>query len=277
MNGEILFSMVNEPEKYQYFYLKLSVEFNNFLDSLERVFEDYIDQENNQMIKPISVMNAMLKWLRHLPRYVQITRTMDQELVNFKDHIRLGDIDPQKSLEVLFKTFKNQPEIIGKYVAGLEGFYGKIKTQLASEIYQIIGVKNFGGMIEWVNLQGPSSYKQNNLVKSLKSNLDPTMWLENITFDLVGVELSNWSDKTKEMFLNQVHYEYDNLNTHLNNEDAIVIQISDKVKSIKKTELSTKSLTLHQNVSRILKNGGRNVPKEEIENIVLLLLEDFVE
>lgn len=277
MNGEILYSMVSEPTKYQYYYLKLSDEFNIFLDKLESLFISYMDDENKQMIKPISVTNAMLKWLRHLPRYVQITREVHQNLVDFKDAIRLGEIDPQKGLETLYNIFKDQPKTIGIFVSELEEMYDNLKYQIETELYNIIGVDSFDDLKVWLSKQEPSSYKQNNLVKTLRNNIDKENWLDQITFDLVGVELFNWSDKTREMFLNQIQYEFSNINSTMNNVNSIVIQVSDKVKSIKKTELSTKSKTLHQNVSRILKNGGRNVPKEEIENIILLLLEDFVE
>ncbi|WHY88586.1 hypothetical protein QNH39_12400 [Neobacillus novalis] len=278
LNGEIIFSMVQEPEKYNYVFLRLNDEFNQFLSIMEQIFSDYIDTGNIQTIKPILVSQAILKWLRSLPRFVQITRNLDDELVKFKDEIRTSEIDPQKGLTLLYERFKYSPVNLEKFVRRLNNEYSSFKSELVNELFNTVGVKDLIELQTWIKQQNPIFYKENNLLRSLNLHLESEDWIERITSDIVGVELSNWSDKTKEMFLVQVKNNVSKLeeeNTSDNN--SIVINFNNKRKIIKKAELSTKSITLHQNVTRILKNGGRNVPKEEVENIVLLLLEEFVE
>lgn len=277
MNGEILFSMVNEPVKYQYNFLNLSDEYNDFIIFLEDTFANFIN-ENEKVIKPILVTSAMLKWLRSLPRFVQITRNDNEELISFKDTIRLSEIDPQKGLQLLFDQFSGNREKILKYVNELNDSYEDFRDEVINKLNQIIEVESYQDLKIWAKNQSPVSHKQNNLVKSILNSVDSDRWIENVAYDLVGVELRNWSDKTKEMFLVQVQSEHQKLkDTRTSFDNSIIINYQDRTKSIRKTELSTKSRTLYQNVSRILKNGGRNVPKEEIENIVLHLLEEFVE
>jgi hypothetical protein len=278
LNGEIIFSMVNEPEKYNYVYLRLNDEFNAFLSMMEQIFSEYIDAENIQTIKPILVSQAVLKWLRSLPRFVQITRNLDSELVEFKDEIRTSEIDPQKGLTLMYERFKDNPVNLEKCVRRLNNEYSNFKTNLINELFITIGVKDILELQTWIKEQNPIFYKENNLLKSLHVHLDCHDWIERIASDIVGVELFNWSDKTKEMFLVQVKNNVSKLEEeNINDNNSIIISFNNKSKIIKKAELSTKSLTLHQNVTRILKNGGRNVPMEEVENIVLLLLEEFVE
>lgn len=278
MNGEILFSMVTHPEKYQYNFLSLTNEFNSFISFLEDVFKEYINPEDGQSIKPILVTTAMLKWLRTLPRFVQITRNDNEELVSFKDNIRMTEIDPQKGLQSLFDQFRDNPEKIQSYVRDLNESFEDFRKSIESELLSIINVGTFQELKEWGNKQNPVLQKQNNLIKSITNSVDAEHWIDKVAYSLVGVDLTNWSDKTKEMFLVQVQSEYQKLNnSETSFDDAIVINYKDHTKSIRKAKLSTKSQTLYHNVSRILKNGGRNVPREEIENIVLHLLEDFVE
>ncbi len=278
INGEILFSMVNEPEKYEYNFLKLSSEFNSFVSFLEVVFKEYINPVDEKSIKPILVTNAMLKWLRTLPRFVQITRNVNDELVSFKDSIRLTEIDPQKGLQLLFEQFGERPDRIEDFVNELNDSFKHFSKGIVNELFNIIQVDTLHDLKKWVENQNPVLQKQNNLIKSIIANVDYENWIDKVAYDLVGVELTSWSDKTKEMFLVQVQSEYEKLRSYdVELDDSIIINYKDRTKSIRKAKLSTKSLTLYNNVTRILKNGGRNVPKEEIENIVLHLLEDFVE
>jgi hypothetical protein len=278
LNGEIIFSMVKEPEKYNYVFLRLSNQFNQFLSVIEEIFKDYIDTENIQTIKPILISQAILKWLRSLPRFVQITRNLDYELVEFKDEIRISEIDPHKGLKLLYDRFKDNPERVKTYVTKLNNEYSQFKNDLKNELFNAIGAKDSTELQRWVKNQNPIFYKENILLRSINTYLDSEEWIEKIASDIVGVHLSSWSDKTKEMFLVQVkNYVLKLEEENHNDNSSIVISLNNKNKIIKKAELSTKSLTLHQNVTRILKNGGRNVPKEEVENIILLLLEEFVE
>ena len=49
------------------------------------------------------------------------------------------------------------------------------------------------------------------------------------------------------------------------------------MKSITNVELSTKSQTIYNNINRMIRNAGRNVPREEVEYLVYKLLEEIIE
>jgi hypothetical protein len=278
INGEIIFSMVEDPESYQYACLVLSDGFNHFIEFLEEEFKDFIELDNKKLMKPILVTSAMLKWLRNLPRYVQITNSLDEELLNLKDLIRMSEIDPQKGLKSLFKYFNDHRMKLKECISKLSKLYDSIKIEIEEEVYNKIGVNGLEDLQKWLDNQKPSILKENNLLKAIKTHIIESDWIEKVTFDLVGVELANWSDKTREMFLVQVENELNKIrNNAQSTKDTVEIHMNNTTKIIRRSVLSTKAKTLHQNVTRILKNGGRNVPKEEIENIVLLLLDEFVE
>jgi hypothetical protein len=278
LNGEHIYSMVSEPDQYQYVYMHFENEMNSFVEYLFDLFRNYIDPENRGLNKPLLVISAMLNWLRQLPRYVQITRTIDSNLVTLKDRVRLAEIDPKEGLEKIYEQFKDQPNLLRHLIDKLNTAYLELEDDIKKIIFNKIGVNDNDELKIWIENQQPSVLKDNQLAKSLKNNLYTKDWVKNVSYDLVGVELQNWSDKTKEMFSNQLNYEYGKINKQTQtSSDSVQIQMDDGLKVIRKANLSTKSRTLHTNVARILKNGGRNVPKEEIENIVLLLIKEFVE
>ncbi|WP_342025547.1 hypothetical protein AADC60_16130 [Cytobacillus pseudoceanisediminis] len=278
LNGEHIYTMVSEPDQYQFVFMHFKDEINSFVGYLQDLFRNYINPENQGLNRPLLVISAMLNWLRDLPRYVQITRTIDSNLVALKDSIKLAEIDPKVGLEKIYEQFKDQPDLLKHMVDNLNTVYLGLEDEVKNIICNKIGVNDYSELKFWVENQQPSVLKDNQLAKSLKNNINSKEWVKNVSYDLVGVELQNWSDKTKEMFFNQLNYEFSKINMQTQTpSDSVQIQMGDGVKVIRKSKLSTKSQTLHTNVARILKNGGRNVPKEEIENIVLLLIKEFVE
>ena len=93
----------------------------------------------------------------------------------------------------------------------------------------------------------------------------------------IGVSFETWSDNTVEMFFTQIKNEFDQLNRTENNDSKHVhLSLDGNIKVISKVNLSPKSQTLYQNVYRIIRNGGRTVPQEEIEYLIYELVKEFV-
>src|SRR5690606_20826080 len=81
ITGETLFIMIDEAGEYDYLFFEYDEQLDTFLDFLESEFHPYITNEDQNKPQPIKLTNAMLKWLRSLPRYTQISREMNLEFV----------------------------------------------------------------------------------------------------------------------------------------------------------------------------------------------------
>jgi hypothetical protein len=278
INGEKLYLMFEEALDYKYVYYNFDNKYESFFHSLVDIFGKY----ENELVKnkPIVIRlnNAILTWLRGLPRITQITSKSRNELIWLKDTIRRSEINPQETLTQLFIRFGENIGQLIKYKNELEGYFDFYKSELEAEICSIANKDNFALLLTWAKEQPPVVQKQNNLIKNLLKCKNASNWIEEFSFNYLGIEIENWSDTTDELFRNQIEvdYKYTSI-TRLDNQDFFQISYNGKVKTVNKITLSTKSETIYQNVERMIKNAGRNVPKDEIEFLVLKLIDEFIE
>ncbi|WP_374148828.1 hypothetical protein [Priestia megaterium] len=278
INGEKLYRMFDEASEYNYAYYNFDVKYQRFFEVLEEYFGCY----ENEIIKnkPIVIRlnNALLTWLRGLPRITQTTNQMSEELVWLKNTIRRSEINPQATLTELFNKYGDNFEelLLGKQE--LEQHFNYYKLELKAEIFYITHTESFEELYNWAKEQKPEIQKKNNLIKSILHCSDFSNWLEELSYNIIGIEIKNWSDATNELLRNQLKLDY---KTAFQKEevqgDYLQVSYNGKVKTINKVTLSTKSETIYKNVERMIKNAGRNVTKDEIEYLVLKLVDKFIE
>ncbi|KZZ84381.1 hypothetical protein [Bacillus sp. SJS] len=279
INGEKLFMMFYEAREYKYIYYNFNNEFQKFFQMLEKEFGSY----ENELIrnKPIVIRlnNALLSWLRGLPRITQTTVFINKELITLKDTIRRSEINPQESLTKLFELYKDDAfQNLLEKKSELENHFYAYKDELKNQILSITKQEDFNRLVMWAEVQPPKVKKQNSLVKSILHCLSEDTWLCDFAFNYVGVEIEDWSDKTKEVFENQIASDFKaTLEQDREQENHHQITYNGKVKTVNKTNLSKKSETIYMNVERMIRNAGRNVTKDEIECLVLKLVDEFIE
>lgn len=276
INGEKLFQMIDEAEQYDFVYYEFSNEYNQFFSKLEELFSLKAEENLNHLPKHLRVMNLLLRWLRELPRFTQISSRVNEDVSQLKNIIRRGEVNPNKALQTLFELYNNKFDELKKHTDELEVFLTKKIKSLLNSTYKTIGINNYNEVRQWANNQVAVQQKENVVVKTVLSSSQEDL-IYNITFNLVGVAIEDWSDKTEDMFFVQLQSELRKLRENNQfSDNYIEVKIDDKVKAIPKVELSTKTKTLYRNVERIIRNGGRTVPKEEIEYLIYNLLEEFV-
>jgi hypothetical protein len=274
VNGEKLFKMIEEADQYSYVYYEFGKEYEILFAELEKLFEEYISEDILQMPKHLKLVSALLKWLRSLPRFTQISTQMAEELILLKEKIRLVEVNPNQSLESLIEIYKDDFNMLNKHVTEIESFVVNQREYYKNKVFKILNVSSYKELKQWADNQEVIVKKQNRLVKSiLKSNQEN--WFDLLANELVGVSLEDWSDTTAEMFFVQIKHEFQQLRIK-DASEHIQLSINGNVKIIPKVNLSSKSKTLYQNVQRIIKNGGRTVPKEEIEYLIYELVKEFV-
>jgi hypothetical protein len=278
INGEKLYKMFDEASEYQYVYYNFDVEYQGFFKELENQFGEY----ENELVKnrPIVLRlnNSLLSWLRSLPRITQITSDLDEQLIWLKDTVRKSEVNPQESLTQLYKRYGNNIEELDLHRLELENYFLKYKTKLEQDIIHICNTHNKEELYRWADQHSVEIKKENSLVKSIINSIYSEDWLVSFVNTYIGIDLENWSDTTHELFINQLNTDYKStLAINTINGDYIQLSYNGKIKAVNKVNLSTKSETIYKNVQRMIKNAGRNVTKEEIENLILKLVDEFIE
>ncbi|ANB59219.1 hypothetical protein [Anoxybacteroides amylolyticum] len=276
INGENLFKMIEEAEQYIYFYYEFGNEYEELFKLLEGLFERYIDDELAAAPKHLKIAKASLRWMRSLSRFAQVSSDMEEELIQLKEKIRQIEVNPNQSLEALIKKYGNNLELLKEHVSAIESFYINKKEQVKNKVYEMMNVSSYEELVNWANEQDPVSKKQNRLVVAILDS-DSENWFDLLTDRMVGVSFDTWSDNTVQMFFNQISNEYSQLaNGNVNKEQNIHLIIDGDTKVISRVNLSPKSQTLYQNINRIIRNGGKTVPQEEIEYLIYQLVKEFV-
>jgi hypothetical protein len=276
-NGTIIWDMLEDPSRHSYVFLEYSEKDNEFFNILLDEFGPYVSEFVLNKPKPIRVSSGLLRWLRQLPRYSQICNNVPRHIDNLRALIRKTEVDPKGALEDLLKEYQQKPLRIYEDKRELEKLFDKTKRDLESYVFQTIGLHSVAEIHLWANQQSPFSKKNNRLIYSLIQLEDYENWIENLSYSIMGVPLNDWSDATIDMFkyqlslLKEETLQGDTLDTSTLN---ISINGADKV--VKIMELSPKSKTLQENVRRMLKMGGRTLPKEEVEYLVINLLDEFI-
>ncbi|MFC5772828.1 hypothetical protein [Ectobacillus antri] len=278
INGEKLYKIFEEAKEYQYVFHNFDDQYHDFFTILEKYFGEFENEllKNKPLI--IRLNSALLTWLRGLPRFVQITDTLNDEDIWLRDVIRRSEINPQEVLNKLFKVYGDNFEQLLSQKENLETYFSVFKKKLQNEVMKITNVSSFNELTAWAQQQQSHIQKQNNFVKSILKTNDSTFWIEELARYFIGIELENWSDTTCQLFKNQLKADYDKI--YLLDEEAkdfIQLNFNGKVKTVSKVPLSTKSNVIYQNVERMLKNAGRNVTKDEIEYLIVKLVEEFIE
>jgi hypothetical protein len=278
IDGETLYKMFEEATEYQYVYYRFSEEYDNFFMHLESQFSNYQNELVNKKPRVIRLSSGMLTWLRSLPRITQISNDMSEEQRTFKELIRKSEINPQDTLKKLFALYKEDMEFITRNKKSLEIHFQMYLNLIEKEVNKVIKVESFDDARNWAMQQEPAIQKRNSLVKSLIKTNGAKKPFEEFISTFSGVEIENWSDRTSEVFNQQLANEYKSIsNSSGIDEKSIEIKYNNKVKSITNVELSTKSQTIYNNINRMIRNAGRNVPREEVEYLVYKLLEEIIE
>ncbi|MDF0728436.1 hypothetical protein PY093_17500 [Cytobacillus sp. S13-E01] len=276
VNGEILFSMVEDSSNYQFIYFQLDNRYNKLIENITTIFKEFYNDLNNTH-KILAANEAMLKWLRTLPRYTQTTNKLNERLLSFKMCIKHGEVDPTKAFEMIYNEFNDSIDLVDICVQELNSFISIEKKNLERNLLMLVGCDNYQQLKEWASEKTIPVQKENKLISSILTIQNERNWIEDLIINFIGIEIQNWTDTTREMFDHQISSEYNRLTEDFESDKEYkILTVGDTNRAIERVELSTKANTVYSNVSRIISNGGRNITKEEIEYLILMLVEEHI-
>ncbi|MFJ8236350.1 hypothetical protein ACIQ34_11450 [Ureibacillus sp. NPDC094379] len=286
LNGDKLYEILEEEgaENYRYSYEKIADNHLKFYNQVDSIFKEFTEErlEGLNISRLIQTCGTLVKWLRSLPRYVQITQDVSQDFDVLRTLIKQTEVKPQQSLNELYEIFGNDIERLQSVKSYAESLIETKREQAINTFIKITNISSREQLDFWLK-EKEKLIKTNDLVKSLSSSLKSESWIDSFLEQYTGVLLEDWSDKTFEKFTGELTAslreieEESILDGKSISNNVIPITIGNQTKTIAKTEFSVKSKTVYSNINRILKNAGRNIPKNEIEYMIFLLMQDYVE
>ncbi|WP_375005031.1 hypothetical protein [Bacillus velezensis] len=294
LSGDKLYEILEEEgaENYQYVYEQIDEKFILFFNNIEKHFSNHIEERlegvNNSRL--IQICGTLIKWLRSLPRFTQISTLVSKDFSLIRDIIRKTEVKPQEAISELYELFNNENFLellrIKEYA---ENFIIEVKADIVRDILKTTAFTSVEDLLDWSNNKHEYLKKTNELIKSILSSNEKENWVDSFLESFTGVFIEDWSDKTLEKFKREFKQNYQAVidfkeverseatNSFKEESAYIKIGVSDKTKVISKVDFSVKTSTVYSNIDRIIKNAGRNIPKDELEYMIYLLLEKYVD
>ena len=106
-SGSNIFDMVvNHSERYSYDFFELDKKYEVLVSELEKVFKHFYPNDQESKHRPILLCDAMLNWLRSLPRISQMTNEITNDLIEFRNIIRRSEVAPIEAIHEMYEIFK---------------------------------------------------------------------------------------------------------------------------------------------------------------------------
>ncbi|MFF2875072.1 hypothetical protein ACFVR2_01990 [Gottfriedia sp. NPDC057991] len=280
IDGDKIYQMVQAPGEYEYVYYHLDKNYIDFFNIIEEIFSEYKNPQLEGKPRLIVLCAAMNSWLKKLPRITQLSSLVNKNFKWLRTVVRKTEISPQASMQTLFEEFyaKGKIQTLRKLVEYGDDYLSDFERQVENDIKEITNLSDLKVLKEWAENQTDYNKKNNKFVNALLKTSEIAEWINKFTYYYVGVNIRDWSDSTHDLFKKQLKYDFTHLNEKVENDiSTVTLKIEDQIKVINRVNLSTKAQMIYDNVHRMMTNAGRNVPREEIENMIYKLIEEFVE
>ncbi|TBL80849.1 hypothetical protein [Paenibacillus thalictri] len=261
LNGESVYELIERADDYEYRYFILTSQEKGQLARIGAHFGLPVEEATSFL----RVTDVMLAWLRGLPMFAQITSQLSTGTQQIRAYIRATETDPYRNIRLLAAM---EPQLVEARTE-LEGFMDMNRAQLESELFALAGVDSAPAFVqELLRLRGAAIGLNSRLqTLPLGAGMEERL-LEGLIEHMVGVGRKAWSDATQELFGKQMKYEWELLLP------AIQVAAGMSAEVDLTQPLSKKSQTLYANVKNILKHGGRDVPPQELKQLLMKLLQE---
>lgn len=261
LSGSAVLELVERADQYEYRLFQWSLEERLQLQQVSGYFCSNDDEPEHLL----QLAEVLLHWLRGLPKFAQISMQVSADSIVVRDLIRATEIDPYGSLKKL-AAFGSQ---LLDVKAELEQFMSTNAAVLTRYLLEMTEYPDLHALFTCIRAMRHEAIGLNSRLLTLPDPGDDEA-IEVITLHQVGVSRADWSDATQELFLNQLQYEWQVIRA---GGEAAASQDEEEVLSV--PLLSKKSQTLYANVKNMLKYAGRDVPVNEVRELLRLLLREI--
>lgn len=272
---DVVYGMFEEPAGYTYVYHDFDEKELRYLQDAQQRLNEYISEYVQDKTILIQVSSGLLNYLRELPKFTQVTQEVDPFLSELKKVIRYSEVNPLDSFSQLYQLTERNIEKLFEGLKVLKDVYPRLEGKAKECLFNTIKVQSFAEVKEWVSTHTPREIGTNRLLKAIEASDDFEEFIESY----MGVSLKDWSDATYQVYMSQVQQDYaaTKYSSEQDNGNYYEIEYNGIYKRVPQTELSEKAQLVQKNVERIIERGGQRVPQAELENIILLLVDKYID
>lgn len=259
LTAENLYDILEQKvTMYEYEVYELNEQDKATLTHLNELFFS-----TNVLLQPNRLFNKLIGWLRELPKFTQLTVQQSELAIEFKEAIRLSEVDALLALQQLQAFTLNQLQEVKRE---LEQFIPHIKAIIQEQAIEALGLYEDNSEALEAGMRNSPEFAK--IVELWRNEQD---WLAYSITQLVSIQVEDWSDVTHETYLTTLLQIKDI--TH--EDDAIRIIVGDQViNTVSELELSTKGKVIYNQVSRIIGAGGRTLTPDEVKYILFKVLQE---
>lgn len=304
LTAELFEEIVKRPHDYNFTIAAWSSEQIDFLDSLEQIFEGYINSAALGRNKLKAVYEAMLSHYKNVSKFARTTKLYASEsMQNYRKLMEKNNTNYSKFffkwLTELGSEYGETVDIIKGVKIELESAIESLANDLADSVCEIFGVPNTTSLAELLS----KAYKEKWEEKRKKSfdyytnaflefangvqfNERDFVVISRLAKTITGLELVYWSDNHKAEFINRLK----DINSTLDKycESTVLtegetrmtlVTASGQEKSIifDRNELSGLSKVVKNKINSTFGNYGLAISYDEKVQVLLSLLEDLLE
>lgn len=276
LDGEMLYErLMDKPENYSFSYQSIDDEYQKIVKLIEDNFAYYTEETDLSYHPAIRINRMLSKWFRNLPKISQKTNKLSEETVIFKQLIKKGEFEPDNVLETLYEMNLDHNSI-NSFKIECEEYASNHKNLIESTIFGLAKVNSYKELIDKVRRKSEVAKVDNKFNRIILKSSDDN-WIDNLAFELVGVNREDWSDATDEVFIKSATSLIIIDNTTERKNEYYEVRIDNNTLAIPKIELSSKGETIYSNIKTDLELMSRKLPKDEIKSLLYMLLVNYYE
>ncbi len=272
---DVVYGMFEDPTGYTYVYHDFDKEELEYLQDVQEILDEHISEYVQDKTILIQVSSGLLNYLRELPKFTQVTKQVEPILLELKRIIRYSEVNPLDSFSQLYKLTDGSSQKLFDSLNMLKTIYPQLEKEAEEYLLSKAKTKNFSQLKEWVSAHTPKEIGTNRFLKAVEEVEEFKEFVE----VYMGVSLTDWSDATYQVYLSQIEQDYGAAERPVeqDNSNYYEIEYNGIYKRVPRAELSEKAQLVQQNVERIIERGGQRVPQAELENIILELVNKYID
>lgn len=296
--------IIRRPADYSFTIANWDSEQMDYLDALEHIYVDYINEASLSKNRLKAIYDAMMSHYKNVSKFARTTQVyVSDHTKNYRHILEKSSANYSTFLFAKVKSlggnYASTVQILQQIKSELDGAITSLVRDLASATCEVFDVPNNTLLVdlfrkkynrEWKAKRAKSFDYYTNSFLDFASKIQPAeddfSVVAKLSKSLTGFELMYWNDSHKETFLQQLKNVKDKLESYketnaLNEGETqmIIKTASGSEKSIvfDRSELSSLSQTVKNKINSTFNNYGLAISYDEKVQVLLSLIEDLVE
>lgn len=312
LTADLLNSINEKPECYTVMMEDWNEDKTNYLNALENIFSDYLNESDKNFNVFAYIFNAINRWYLSLPKCAR-EMTVDYSTNDKISKQNVKFVNSLKNQIVNYRKYlmEELPSILGYSVINAEliesvkeikDIYDFAKKNLINYLISVT-IEEFGGKMgaslnstlsEWyerlkdITIQNMFAGNENYLLKLISSiTNDEASFIEDFAKALSGLRINDWDSNTYKTFKTDLMNFKDKIEEFDANTDEsasasgntrysigfIDDNGKETIRSFEKVEYSQRAKLLYNDITGAIEDMGQSITENEKRQVVLDILE----